>query len=106
MSQERVLIVEDEENERTGLGELIASWGFRTETARDGMEAMERVVAWSPSIIVTDLKMPRMGGMELLERGQGPGTADGGHPSNSSRHDRQRRDRHEPRGVQLHSKAD
>ena len=68
MSQERVLIVEDEENERTGLGELIASWGFRTETARDGMEAMERVIAWSPSIIVTDLKMPRMGGMELLER--------------------------------------
>lgn len=68
MNQERVLIVEDEENERTGLSELIGSWGFRTDNARDGIEAMEKVASWNPSIIVTDLKMPRMGGMELLER--------------------------------------
>ena len=68
MSQERVLIVEDEENERTGLSELIGSWGFRADTARDGVEAMEKIAVWNPSIIVTDLKMPRMGGMELLER--------------------------------------
>jgi len=36
MNHERVLIVEDEENERTGLAELITSWGYRTETAKDG----------------------------------------------------------------------
>src|SRR5215469_10835577 len=68
MSQEKVLIVEDEENERTGLAELLSSWGFRVETAADGMEGWEKVGRWSPSIIVTDLKMPRLGGMELLER--------------------------------------
>jgi DNA-binding NtrC family response regulator len=68
MNQEKVLIVEDEDNERTGLAELISAWGYRTETARDGVEALEKVTAWSPSIIVTDLKMPRMGGMELIER--------------------------------------
>ena len=50
------------------LAELVSSWGYRTDTARDGVEGLEKVEYWSPSIIVTDLKMPRMGGMELLER--------------------------------------
>ena len=67
MSQEKVLIVEDEENERTGLAELLTSWGYRAETASDGIEGLEKVATWSPSIVVTDMKMPRMGGLELLE---------------------------------------
>jgi DNA-binding NtrC family response regulator len=68
MSQEKVLIVEDEENERTGLAELISAWGYRAETAKDGAEGLEKVTSWAPSIVVTDMKMPRMGGLELLER--------------------------------------
>ena len=68
MSQEKVLIVEDEENERTGLAELVSSWGYRAETAQDGVEAWKKPTQWTPSIVVTDLKMPRMGGIELLER--------------------------------------
>jgi len=68
MSNDKVLIVEDEENERTGLAELISSWGYSAETARDGQEGHEKVLAWSPSIVITDLKMPRLGGLELLER--------------------------------------
>ena len=68
MSQEKVLIVEDEENERTGLAELVTSWGYRVDTAADGMEGWDKATQWTPSIIVTDLKMPRVGGMELLER--------------------------------------
>jgi DNA-binding NtrC family response regulator len=67
-AQEKVLIVEDEENERTGLAELVAAWGYRTDTARDGLEGLEKVAAWSPGIVVTDIKMPRMDGMELLAR--------------------------------------
>jgi len=68
MAQERVLIVEDEENERTGLSELVSGWGYRTDTAADGVEALERVAAFAPSIVITDIKMPRMDGMELVER--------------------------------------
>ena len=68
MNHEQVLIVEDEENERSGLAELVTSWGYRVETARDGAEGLEKATQWSPSIVVTDLKMPRMGGIELLER--------------------------------------
>ena len=65
---DKVLIVEDEENARTGLAELVSSWGYRTETARDGLEAIDKVMTWGPGIVVTDLKMPRMDGLELLQR--------------------------------------
>ncbi|HVH88477.1 MAG TPA: sigma-54 dependent transcriptional regulator [Terriglobales bacterium] len=65
---DKVLIVEDEENARTGLAELVSSWGYRTETAKDGLEAIDKVMTWSPGIVVTDLKMPRMDGLELLQR--------------------------------------
>jgi len=58
MSQEKVLIVEDEENERTGLAEVLSAWGYRVETAADGVEGWDKVTQWSPAIIVTDLKMP------------------------------------------------
>ena len=68
MAQERVLIVEDEENERTGLAELVTSWGYRTDTAADGVEALEKVALFAPSIVITDVKMPRMDGIELAER--------------------------------------
>ena len=65
---EKVLIVEDEMHARTGLTELIESWGYRAEGASNGVEGLEKVQQWSPSIVVTDLKMPRMDGMELLGR--------------------------------------
>ncbi len=68
LALEKVLIVEDEVHARTGLTELVESWGYRAEGAADGQEGLERVKQWSPAIVVTDLKMPRMDGMELLSR--------------------------------------
>ena len=67
-NQEKVLIVEDEPHALTGLAELVSGWGYRTETARDGVEALEKNQSWSPGIVVTDLKMPRMDGIQLLAR--------------------------------------
>jgi DNA-binding NtrC family response regulator len=63
---ERVLIVEDDPATRTGLSELVQAWGFLTEEAPDGEEAMRKVTTFRPAIIVSDLVMPRMGGLELL----------------------------------------
>jgi DNA-binding NtrC family response regulator len=65
---EKVLIVEDEVHARSGLTELVESWGYRAEGAADGMEGLEKAISWTPAIVVTDLKMPRMDGMELLSR--------------------------------------
>ncbi|MFZ0394048.1 MAG: sigma-54 dependent transcriptional regulator [Terracidiphilus sp.] len=64
----KVLIVEDEPNALMGLAELISGWGYRTDTARDGIEGWEKILAWNPAIVVTDLKMPRLDGIGLLSR--------------------------------------
>ena len=63
---ERVLIVEDDSATRSGLAELVQAWGFQTDEAADGEEAMRKVTTFRPAIIVSDLIMPRMGGAELL----------------------------------------
>jgi two-component system response regulator FlrC len=65
-SRDRVLIVEDDPTTRLGLTELVLTWGFATEAAADGEEALQRITAFRPSIIISDLVMPRMGGLELL----------------------------------------
>jgi CheY-like chemotaxis protein len=63
-----VLIAEDEPHALMGLAELISGWGYRTETARDGVEAGRKAQAWDPAIVVTDLKMPRLDGIGLLTK--------------------------------------
>jgi len=64
----RVLIVDDEENQRRGLAAMAAAWGFETETAADGQEALEKLETFAADAIVTDMMMPRMDGAELLRR--------------------------------------
>ena len=66
-SAERVLIVDDDPATRTGLTELVRAWGFTAESAGDGAEALERVTDFRPSVIVSDMVMPRMSGLELLK---------------------------------------
>jgi DNA-binding NtrC family response regulator len=63
---ERVLIVEDDPATRSGLAELVQAWGFQTDEAPDGEEALRKVTTFRPAIIVSDLVMPRMGGLDLL----------------------------------------
>ena len=72
-SRDRVLIVEDDPTTRLGLTELVRTWGFSTEGAADGQEALQRITAFRPSIIISDLVMPRMGGLELLHAAEGGG---------------------------------
>ena len=64
---ERVLIVDDDPATRNGLTELVRAWGFTAESAGDGAEALERVTDFRPSIIVSDMVMPKMSGLDLLK---------------------------------------
>ncbi|MFL6276807.1 MAG: sigma-54-dependent transcriptional regulator [Blastocatellia bacterium] len=68
MSDQRVLIVDDEEAARQGLSELVSGWGYQTATAADGLEAMERVENFSPLVVITDVIMPKLDGFKLLSR--------------------------------------
>ncbi|MGH9673632.1 MAG: sigma-54-dependent transcriptional regulator, partial [Bryobacteraceae bacterium] len=64
----RVLIVDDEQHQRDGLADMISGWGFVTETAADGQEALEKLSGFSAHVVLTDLMMPRMDGTELLKK--------------------------------------
>ncbi len=64
----RVLIVEDEANERHGLAELLLAWGYQTQTASDGVDAVDKIATFNPVVVLSDLRMPRMGGMDLLKQ--------------------------------------
>ena len=66
-SAERVLIVEDDPATRNGLTELVRSWGFTAESAADGALALDLVTSFRPSIVVSDLVMPKMSGLDLLK---------------------------------------
>jgi len=63
----RVLIVDDEDDQRRGLSSLVSSWGFEVATARDGQDALEKLQTFSAHVMVSDLNMPRMDGFQLLE---------------------------------------
>ena len=70
---ERVLIVEDDGAARIGLEQLVKSWGFVAESAVDGEDALQKVTSFRPSIVISDLVMPRMDGLELLRALQSQG---------------------------------
>src|SRR6266545_4513210 len=65
--QARVLVVDDDPNERADLAEVVSSLGFPVVTASDGREALARLAAAPVGVILTDLMMPRMDGFELLK---------------------------------------
>jgi DNA-binding NtrC family response regulator len=65
-TRDRLLIVEDDAAQRLGLQKLLSSWGFDVDVARDGREALARINDLRPAIVLSDLVMPNMGGIDLL----------------------------------------
>jgi DNA-binding NtrC family response regulator len=64
----RVLVVDDEANARQALVELLREEGYETESASDGKKALELVSELEPDVVLTDLKMPGLDGLGLIER--------------------------------------
>src|SRR3984957_6685524 len=62
----RVLVVDDEENIRLVLRTLLRKHGYEVEVAESGEEALGRIDTFGPDVIVTDVRMPKMGGLDLL----------------------------------------
>jgi len=61
-----ILIVDDEANLRKALSEILVARGYMVEEASDGCAATEMLRDWTPDLIFSDWKMPRMGGEEFL----------------------------------------
>ena len=63
----KILIVDDEVNMLESLSEVLGNKGYLVATARNGLEALEKLKEKYFNMAIADLKMPEMGGMELLE---------------------------------------
>jgi CheY-like chemotaxis protein len=71
-----VLLVEDAPFLRYAFGRLLRLHGFEVCEATDGREALERLGTFTPQLVLTDLMMPVMDGVELIRRlHNDPGTA-------------------------------
>ena len=64
----RVLIVDDEPSQRSGLATMVTTWGMTAETAADGNEALEALNRHPVDVILTDLSMPGLDGFGFLEK--------------------------------------
>ena len=62
----RILVADDDETSRRGLKTLLSRWDYDVEEAADGQEALEKAKAFFPALVVTDLVMPTLGGLDLL----------------------------------------
>ena len=63
---EKILVVEDDPHARQGLADLLGAWGYETEAAGDGNEALQKIAAFNPAVVISDLRMPGVSGMQLL----------------------------------------
>ena len=67
----RILIVDDHEDNVELLKARLESWGYRTECAMDGPTALRLVEASAPDLILLDVMMPVMDGIEVARRVKG-----------------------------------
>lgn len=67
VTKKSILIVDDEVHVREGLAELLEQEGFHVETAMNGKDALAIAVNKKFDLMISDIKMPEMDGMQLLE---------------------------------------
>ena len=68
---QKILVVEDNELNLKLFCDLLRAHGYGTEPVRDGREAVERARAFAPDLVVMDIQMPHVSGLELIERMKG-----------------------------------
>lgn len=62
----RILIVDDEPSIRQAVSTLLRLEGYEVDTAPDGVVALKKLHAAPPDVVISDVQMPQMGGIELL----------------------------------------
>lgn len=64
----RILVADDETNMRWALQRALSKAGYEVETAEDGQSAVEKALVERPDLVLLDLKMPRLNGLEALKQ--------------------------------------
>ena len=65
---EKILVVEDNELNLKLFCDLLRAHGYQAEPVRDGREAVERARAFAPDLVVMDIQMPYISGLEIIEQ--------------------------------------
>ena len=65
---QKILVVEDNELNLKLFCDLLRAHGFEAEPVRDGREALDRARAFVPDLVVMDIQMPHVSGLELIEQ--------------------------------------
>ncbi len=63
-----ILVIDDEPGLRQTVSLILSGEGYEVQTASDGEEGLTRALEWRPDIVLCDVRMPRLGGLEFLER--------------------------------------
>ena len=66
--RDTILIVDDDRDARELIGQVLAEAGYLVEVAADGFEAMAKLPRALPDLVLTDLRMPGMHGVDLAQR--------------------------------------
>jgi two-component system KDP operon response regulator KdpE len=68
LAQRNILVVDDELQITRVLRTTLSGYGYNVRTAGDGVEALDVMRQWNPDLVITDLSMPNMGGLELCRK--------------------------------------
>lgn len=63
-----ILVVDDEEDVRDLLSRFLTRRGYIVETVKDGEEAIERVLETQPDIVLLDIRLPKVDGLNVLRK--------------------------------------
>lgn len=72
-TNENILVVDDQPGVRFLLREILEEEGYGVELAKSGMEALDKLSAMTPELILLDMKMPGLNGLETIEQIEIPG---------------------------------
>lgn len=73
MAAKKVLIVDDEKFIRATLREILEYEKYQVEEAKDGQEGLDKFIAENYDVVLCDVKMPKLDGLEVLEKAMGMG---------------------------------
>lgn len=66
-ARKKVLLIEDEKSLSVALKDYLDAIGYEVDVAYDGQEALDKIGKWFPDIILLDILMPKLGGLETLK---------------------------------------
>ncbi|HEX5752334.1 MAG TPA: sigma-54 dependent transcriptional regulator [Archangium sp.] len=74
MSAQRILVVDDEGNARRAIATILGEEGYEVAEASNGEEGLARLSDFSPAVVLTDVRMPKMDGLTFLQKAREQGS--------------------------------